>query len=38
MEMAVRDLSRHVAILHDLPLYEYFCVVRREPWTGADHA
>ena len=26
-------LSRHITILHDLPSYDYFCCVRREPWS-----
>ena len=34
LAMAVGALSRHVTIHHDLTLYEYFCVVRRVPWTG----
>jgi SAM-dependent methyltransferase len=32
------NLSRHVSIHHDLPTYDYFCCVRREPRAGAADA
>lgn len=38
MRFAATHLSRHVALYHDLELYDYFCCIRREPWKGvSDH-
>lgn len=37
LAFAVRQLSRHVVVHHDLELYEYFCTIRREPWKGVTN-
>jgi SAM-dependent methyltransferase len=37
LAFAVRQLSRHVVVHHDLEIYEYFLTVRRKPWKGAAH-
>jgi SAM-dependent methyltransferase len=33
MTFCARRLSRHIVLWHDTELYEYFCCVRREPWS-----
>lgn len=37
LRFAATQLSRHVALYHDLELYDYFCCIRREPWKGVSN-